>query len=89
MPEQEAINLVRTENSEVGNKISSNMIAVNGENAYKDVIISNDIEESIKFEYIYFIKNGKTYLITFSARAKDFDKEKANFDMILKSFKIQ
>lgn len=34
-------------------------------------------------------ENGKTYIITFSALDKDFGKEKANFDMILNSFKIQ
>lgn len=60
---------------------------INGENAFKDVILFNDTNE--RFEYIYFVKNGKTYVINFSALDKDFDKEKTNFDVILKSFKIQ
>lgn len=85
--EQEAINRVRNENLALGSKISSDEIIINGENAFKDVILFNDTNE--RFEYIYFVKNGKTYLITFSALDKDFDKEKANFDVILKSFKIQ
>lgn len=87
--DQEAINQIKNENSEVGNRISSTKMVLDGQSAYKDVVISNDTVEVMRFEYIYFVKNGKTYLITFSAKDKDFNKEKANFDMILNSLKIQ
>lgn len=85
--EQEAINEIKNEYIALGNKISSEKTTIDDEKAYKDVMLFNDTDE--RFEYIYFVKNGKTYLITFSTLDKDFDKEKANFDMILNSFKVQ
>lgn len=90
MSEQESINKVKWEMLPAGNKISSENITIDGENAFKDILILNSTEIIIeRFECIYFVKNQKTYLIIFSALDKDFDKEKANFDMILNSFKVQ
>lgn len=91
MSEQEAINQVKNDVPVDGKKVSSSTITVDGNKAYKDLIITNSDGYSVamKFEQIYFVKNGKTYLVTFSAAEKDFDKEKSNFDMILNSFKIQ
>jgi len=86
---REAINRVKNDYMASGNKISNSKIMVGGNEAFKDIIVSNDVnDEYMRFEYIYFVKNNETYLITFSARDKDFDKEKANFDMILNSFKV-
>jgi hypothetical protein len=89
MSDQKAIDQVKNQISALENKISSEKWVVNGENAFKDVVIYNDTAELMRFEYIYFVKNGKTYLITFSAKDKDFNKEKTNFEMILNSFKVQ
>jgi len=88
MAEQEAINMVKN-NMLPGNKISSDKIIIDGRNAFKDVVIFNETVEIMRFEYIYFVKNEKTYLITFSDLHKNFDKEKKNFEMILNSFKVQ
>ncbi len=87
--EQEAINQVKNDMLPGGDKISSENITIDGENAFKDVLVLNDTEVIERFEYIYFVKNGKTYLITFSAADKDFDKEKKNFNIILNTFKVQ
>lgn len=91
MSEQEAINKVKGEMIPAGNKISSENITIDGENAIKDVLVLNCTETEIidRFECVYFVKNEKTYLLTFSALDKNFNKEKANFDMILNSFKVQ
>ncbi len=88
--EQEAVNQAKNEIYFGYKKISDNMTTIDGNKAYESIYAINDpIAGKSKFELIYFVKNGKTYIITFSAANKDFDKEKANFDMILKSFKVQ
>jgi hypothetical protein len=89
--EQEAINQVKNDVPVDGKKVSSSTITVDGNKAYNDIFITSSDEDSVamKFEQICFVKNGKTYLMTFSAAEKDFDKEKKNFNMILNSFKVQ
>ncbi|MEN6292079.1 MAG: hypothetical protein ABFD07_08740, partial [Methanobacterium sp.] len=59
--------------------------------AYKDVFIykNGDSSQNMRFEQIYFVKNGKTYLILLQATDNDFDKERQNFDIILNSLKVQ
>jgi len=91
MSEQEAINQVKNDVIVDGKKVSSNTITIDGSKAYNDIFRSNSDDDSVamKFERIYFVKNGKTYLITFSAANKDFYKEKQNFDTVLNSFKVQ
>jgi hypothetical protein len=85
--EQKTINKAKNEYMPSGNKIYTEKIVIGGQNSIKAVVIFNDTNE--RFEYICFVKNGKTYLITSSALSKDFNKEKANFDIILKSFQVQ
>jgi hypothetical protein len=72
-------------------KISSGTLTIDGKNAYKDVFIykNGDSNQSMRFEQIYFVKNGKTYLILLQATDNDFDKERQNFDIILNSLKVQ
>lgn len=90
MSEQEAIDKVEKDIFIGYKKVSSSIITIDGNNAYESIFTVNDpVVGQIKSEYIYFVKNGKTYVITFSAVDKDFDKEKGNFDIILYSFKVQ
>lgn len=90
MSEQEAINEVETNIINSYEKVSSNTTTIDGNKAYDNIFKVNDpLAGQTKHEFIYFVKNEKTYVITFSALDKDFDKEKANFDIILKSFKVQ
>lgn len=74
MSEQEAINKVKNNIPNVYEKVSSNITTIDGNKAYKSIFKANDpVTGQSKQEYIYFVKNWKTYVITFSAVDKDFD----------------
>lgn len=68
--------------------VSESNLTVDGSTAreftYTMKIGSVDKKESI----IIFEKNNYIYAITLSAKASDFDSQKENFDMIIKSFKV-
>lgn len=89
MSNQEALNQARSGFSSVGTTISSDTIKIDGNKAYKEVLYNELSEESVLYECIYFVKKGKTYLMYFSAREKDFENERQNFNIILNSFKVQ
>ena len=76
LSERGIINQMENSKTPGWNKISNGTLTIDGKKAYKDV-------------FIYFVKNGKTYLILLQAIDKDFDKERLNFDIILNSLKIQ
>lgn len=72
-------------------KIANYKITIDNKTAYEDVYTSkeNPYNTFMKFTRIILIKNDKTYLMFLQAPDKDFDAEKANFAVILNSFKVQ
>jgi len=88
MSEQEIVNYTQIYFPKGYQQISSNIITIDGNKANQNIIVVNDIVVKTISEQVYFIKNEKTYFITFTTADKDFDKEKANFDIILNSFKV-
>lgn len=74
-----------------GNKTASYTIIIDNQTAYEDVYVVNNpnFSKLMRFTLIYFVKDGKSYLITLQASDKGFDKEKAKFGIILNSLKVQ
>lgn len=86
--DQEAINYVKEDMIINESEISSSTVEIDGITAYKDLVYIDNPDEPIRLEYIYFIKNGKTYFIKFTVADKNYDSEKSNFNIILNSFKV-
>ena len=55
------------------------MDSINNKDIYTEIMEDQEVNIS---------KNGKTYTMDCIATVKDFNTEKSNFDMILKSIKI-
>ncbi|MEL7671875.1 PsbP-related protein [Methanobacterium sp.] len=74
-----------------GNKTASYTITLDNTTAYEDVYVVDNpnFSKLMRFTLIYFVKDGKSYLITLQASDKNFDKEKAKFGIILNSLKVQ
>lgn len=74
-----------------GTILSKGTLKIDGNTAYQITCINKDngSNQSMRYEGISFVKNGKMYSFLLQAPNKDFDKEKSNFDLILNSFKIQ
>ncbi|MBM4241283.1 MAG: hypothetical protein FJ150_06455 [Euryarchaeota archaeon] len=93
LSEQEIINQMQnSEHPDGWYEISNKTLTIDGKTAYEKIFIVYSLIPPIvdrRFEEIYFVKNGKTYLMLFEAQDWDFDKEKTNFDIILNSFKVQ
>lgn len=90
--EQKIIEMMRNDTDIFGGRISNRTIQIGGKTAYEDVFILNSVFPPMidrKFVQIVFVKNDKTYLITFEAQSWDYAKERANFDMILNSLQVQ
>lgn len=88
--DQEAIKETQTSMNVDGTKISNITLKIDGNMAYGGIYRANDPDsnEIIRIEELSIVKNGKVYDLIIQAPDKKFDKEKANFDMILNSFKI-
>lgn len=89
--EQEIIDVMRYSTSELGAIVSNRTIQIDGKAAYGDVFIINSVFPPMidrKLVQIVFVKNDKTYLITFEAQNWDYEKERMNFDIVLNSFKV-
>lgn len=71
--------------------IGSYKLTVDNKTAYEDVYTVNDTHYSklMKMVSIILVKNDKTYLMLLQAPDKEFDSEKPNFSVILKSFMVQ
>ncbi|MEN6554552.1 MAG: PsbP-related protein [Methanobacterium sp.] len=91
LSEKGVINQMESSKTPGWRKISNTTLTIDGKKAYKDVFIykNGDSSQNMRFEQIYFVKNGKTYLILLQATDNDFDKERQNFDIILNSLKVQ
>ncbi|MGF7118269.1 PsbP-related protein [Methanobacterium oryzae] len=89
MSEQDVIKQFHESVTPGWSKNASYMIKIDNKTAYEDIYLVNDTHFSklMRFANIYLIKNDKTYLITLQAPNNEFDKEKANFAVILNSFK--
>ncbi len=72
-------------------KIAHSTLTIDGKKAYKDVFIykNGDSTQNMRFEQVYFVKNGKTYIMLLQATDNDFENERPNFDTILNSLKVQ
>ncbi len=72
-------------------KISHSTLTIDGKKAYKDVFIykNGDSTQNMRFEQVYFVKNGKTYIMLIQAPDNDFENERSNFNTILNSLKVQ
>lgn len=90
--EQEIVDMMRNDTNIPGTKISNNTLLIDGKTAYRDVYIFNNLWPPVidqRIEQIVFVKDEKTYLITFEVPNWDYSKEKQNFDTIINSFKVQ
>ena len=88
--EQDLIQIQNNVLSENSKKISSNIIVIDGNKAYEEIFTTNDnINGTMRFERMDFVKNGNVYTIVFQAPDNYFDKEKQNINIILNSFKVQ
>lgn len=91
LSEQEIVDIMRDDNDVFGVRVSNETIDINGKKAYEDVFLLNSVFPPVidrKYLRIVFVKNGKTYLMVFESQNWDYAKEKPNFDIILKSFKV-
>ncbi|MGF7117107.1 hypothetical protein [Methanobacterium oryzae] len=88
--DQEAIKETQSSMNVDGTKISNITLKIDNNMAYGGIYRVNDLDsdEIIRTEELSFVKNGKVYDLIIQAPNSKFDKEKANFDMILKTFKI-
>ena len=90
MPEDRAVNELRNIQTQGWEKISSNELIIDNKTAYEDVYLVNDTHFSklIRMSHILLVKNDKTYMMLLQAPDDEFDSEKANFDIILNSFRV-
>lgn len=92
MPEQQAINDIQEGDAYYPgwDKIGSNTITIDNKTAYEDIFIVNDTHYSklMKISRIVLVKNDSTYLIHLQAPETEYGKERANFNVILNSFKV-
>lgn len=67
-------------------KVSNSTITIDNNTAYET---SYTIAGQDKISQIFMVKNGTTYIFTSQAPLSTFDNETKNFDVIIKSFKLQ
>ncbi|MBI5679945.1 MAG: hypothetical protein HZC47_03500 [Methanobacterium sp.] len=85
LTDQDAWDLIQnSENPEGTKQISNQTITFDGEKAYEQIFVG----DSMKQQYITFVKNENTYSLVFQAPEKDYNNQKPNFDIILNSFKV-
>lgn len=70
-------------------KISDGTLTVDGVTAYERIHKVNVDSTQKQERAVWLEKNGTIYVILCGALPEDFDKEKANFDIIINSFKVQ
>jgi hypothetical protein len=64
-------------------------IKVAGYDAIKFIFTCDVSSFTMKFEYVYFMKDGKTYAITFGDMSTTFDSLSADYEQILNSIKFE
>jgi hypothetical protein len=69
--------------------ISEKTVTVNGLTAYENIHRINVSGVQKEEKAVWFGKNGNIYVILCGALPSDFDSQRANFDMVINSFKIQ
>ena len=70
--------------------LSENTTTVNGVKAHQIIFSGSESSGSdTKQVMTLFKKNNKIYYIVFNSQPEDFDSQQANYDMVLKSFKVQ
>lgn len=91
MPEQGAISQFQESYTPGWTKVASNKLTIDNKTAYEDIYTVNDTHFSklMRMSQIILVKNDKTYLMLLQAPDDEFDKERANFNIILNSFKVQ
>ncbi len=90
MPEKSAVKEFRESYTPGWNKVASYKLTIDNKAAYEDMYTVNDTHFSklMRMSQIILVKNDKSYLMLLQAPEDEFDKERANFNVILNSFKV-
>ncbi len=84
----EFVELTEYQASLSGKLISSERIEKNSSEYHRFVFTANMKNYDLKFIQYDFVKNNKAYVLTFTARISDFEKQKVTMENVMLSFKL-
>ena len=69
---------------------STSNVTISGINGFEEIYIGTGPQnEQLQLKLIYFEQDNIAYILAFLTKGMDLQSQKANFDVVLKSFRLQ